>query len=114
MRSKCVPYADAHILNTTGESRPYMIAIYAMYRSGTEAAEQRVLELCSTNTTHQGTQSAFYADLYYWLCAEAHGSTAQAQAHLHRAGLFKYGTQSDDYMWWLARVHNAVRGWPIT
>jgi hypothetical protein len=51
--------------------------------------------------------------MYYGLYAEAHGNATVAQGHLHRAGLSEYGPQSQDYMWWLTRVHNAVRGWPI-
>ena len=88
-----------------------MAAVYTMYQDGTRAAEQRVLALCSA--AKQGTQSAFYADLYYGLWAEAHGSSAAARAHLSSAGLSVYGAASGDYMWWLARVHNAVRGWPM-
>jgi hypothetical protein len=103
------PYATAHILNTTGESRPYMIKVYEMYKTGTAAAVQDVLALCASSDT----QSAFYADMYYGLYTEQHGNTTAAHEHLHQAGLSSYGPASDDFMWWLTRVHNAVRGWPI-
>ena len=103
------PYATTHILNTKGESRPYMIKVYEMYRSGTAAAEDAVLALCSS----ADAQSAFYANMYFGLYIEQHGNTTGAQMHLQLAGLSTYGPQSDDYMWWLTRVHNEVRGWPI-
>jgi len=103
------PYATAHILNTRGETRPYMIQIYEMYQSGTAVSENAVRALCESSDP----QSAFYADMYYGLYTEQHGNNTAAQMHLHRAGLSHYGTQSGDYMWWLTRVHNAVRGWPI-
>ena len=103
------PHATAHILNTTGESRPYMVKVYALYKTGTAAAVQDVLSLCASSDA----QSAFYANMYFGLYAEQHGNTTAARAHLHRAGLSSYGPASDDYMWWLTRVHNAVRGWPI-
>jgi hypothetical protein len=103
------PHATAHILNTTGESRPYMVKVYTLYKTGTAAAAQDVLSLCASSDA----QSAFYANMYFGLYAEQHGNTTAARAHLHRAGLSSYGPASDDYMWWLTRVHNAVRGWPI-
>jgi len=102
-------YATAHILNTTGESRPYMIQVYEMYRTGSPASEEAVRVLSESSDA----QSAFYADMYYGLYAEQHGNATAAQMHLHRAAVSPYGTQSNDYMWWLTRVHNAVRGWPI-
>ena len=105
-----VPYAAAHLLNTTGETRPYMMTIYAMYKTRTPEAEDDVLALCSPEA--QGSQSAFYADMYYGLYMEANGDADLAEAHLRTAGLSAYGSSSD-YMWWLTRVHNAVRGWPI-
>ena len=109
-RAQGVPYAAAHLLITTGETRPYMVAVYSLYRDSSTAAEQRVLALCS----NAGTQEGFYAHLYYGLWAEAHGRLSTAEAHLRSAGLSAYGATSGDYMWWLARVHNAVRGWPLT
>ena len=115
-RSQGVPYATANILNTTGETRPYMQKVYSMYKaaagSGAAAAEQAVLALCD-GASAQGSQGCFYSDMYYGLYAEAHGNATVAQGHLHRAGLSEYGPQSEDYMWWLTRVHSAVRGWPI-
>jgi len=115
-RSRGVPYATANILNTSGETRPYMQKVYSMYKaaagSGAAAAEQAVLALCN-GASAQGSQGCFYSDMYYGLYAEAHGNATVAQGHLHRAGLSEYGPQSQDYMWWLTRVHNAVRGWPI-
>jgi len=102
-------YASANILNTTGESRPYMIKVYNMYRTGTPEAERAVLELCSGSDM----QAAFYADMYFGLYLEQHGLSTKAQSHLHRAGVSPYGTESGDYMWWLVRVHNAVRAWPL-
>lgn len=110
-------YATAHMLKTAGETRPYMMAIYDMYRSGTPETEKKVLALCNSGadaTPPPGSgQSCFYADLYYGLYIEAHGKEAAAKAHLHRAGLSAYGVATDDYMWWVARVHNAVRKWPM-
>ena len=105
-----MPYAAAHLLITTGETRPYMVAVYSLYRDSSTASEQRVLALCS----NAGTQEGFYANVYYGLWAEAHGRLSTAEAHLRSAGLSAYGAASGDYMWWLARVHNAVRGWPLT
>lgn len=110
-------YAAANMLTTTGETRPYMKAVYDMYHSGTVGAEEKVLSLCDSTvdaTPPPGSgQSCFYADLYYGLYIEAHGNTLAAKTHLRRAGLSEYGSASNDYMWWVARVHNAVRKWPI-
>jgi len=111
-------YATAHMLITTGESRPYMVKIYDMFRRGTAEAEQKVVSLCNSSadaTPPPGSgQSCFYADLYYGLYAEARGNSTAARAHLRRAGLSEYGAATDDYMYWVARVHNAVRKWPMT
>ena len=111
-RSRGVAYARAHLLNTTGEARPYMVAVYEMFRSGAPAAEQAVLALCS-GAGAAGSQACFYSDMYYGLYAEAHGNTTAACAHVRRAALSAYGPPSDDYMWWLTRVHSAVRGWQM-
>ena len=115
-REHGVPYATAHILDTTGETRPYMVKVFAMYKaaasSGAAAAERDVLALCA-GASAQGSQECFYSDMYYGLYIETHGNASAAQTHLHRAGLSAYGPLSQDYMWRLTRVHNAVRGWPI-
>lgn len=93
-----------------------MIKIYDMFRSSAPEAEQKVLSLCGSaaDTPPPGSgQSCFYADLYYGLYMEAHGNSTAAKAHLHRAGMSAYGAATDDYMFWVARVHNAVRKWPM-
>jgi len=117
-RARGVSYAARHMLNTTGETRPYMVSIYAMFQQRTLATEQAVLALCGFVTGNepppQDGQACFYSDMYYGLYSEAHGNTTAAQQHLRRAGLSKYGVQSGDYMWWLTRVHCAVRNWSIS
>ena len=45
-RTLGVKKATANMLVTTGETRPYMKVIYAMFRSGTASAKQQVLDIC--------------------------------------------------------------------
>lgn len=51
------------------------------------------------------------ADLYLALWHEASGNEAAAVRAMERAVGSPYGPASKDYMWHLALVHTALRGW---
>lgn len=59
-----------------------------------------------------GSQSAFYADLYLGLLAEAQGDSKGAKARMTAAARSPYG-KSGDYMWHLSKVHCEMRGWEL-
>jgi hypothetical protein len=51
------------------------------------------------------------ADLYLALWHEASGNEVAAVKAMERAVASPYGPASKDYMWHLALVHTALRGW---
>jgi hypothetical protein len=66
------------------------------------------VDLAKAGTADQ--RSAFYANLYLGLYAEARGEGDLARNYISAAVNSSYG-QSGDYMWHLSRVHKQRRGW---
>jgi hypothetical protein len=64
-------------------------------------------------TSHQeaGRRDRFYSHLYVGLYCEAEGDAARACQHVTQAAELQL---LDDYMGWLAIVHQRLRGWSAT
>lgn len=99
--------ARKQMLVTKGERRPYMRAVYKLFRGDDEAESLAVLQNMASN----GDADAFYAALYLGLFAEAKGKVEEAKRYIAKSVSTEYGKTSNDYMADLARVHLAVRGW---
>lgn len=100
--------ARRQMITIEGERRPYMRAVYDLFRGGErEAKSCSVLE----KMTAGSGADEFYAALYLGLFAEAKGDTATARRRIQESVTTSYAKNSGDYMAGLARVHMAVRGW---
>lgn len=99
--------ARKQMLNMDGERRPYMRAVYKLFRGEEEAKSTATLAKMAAGTG----VNEFYASLYLGLFAEAKGDKEGARRWLSQAAVADHGKNSGDYMGDLARVHMAVRGW---
>lgn len=100
--------ARRQMITIDGERRPYMRAVYDLFRGGEKQAKSMsVLEKMAAGSG----ADQFYAALYLGLFAEAQGDTATARRRIQESVVTSYAKNSGDYMAGLARVHMAVRGW---
>lgn len=94
------------LLPVKRDPRPIMGLIYEMFAGN--ANFKQVLNV----GLEAGTQAKFYSLLYVGLYFEAAGNPEQAQAFInHAVQIFQTEYQSDDYMGYLAIVHQIQRGW---
>jgi tetratricopeptide (TPR) repeat protein len=94
------------LLPVKRDPRPIMKLIYDMFAG--KANYKQVLNV----GLEKGTQAKFYSLLYVGLYFEAAGNPEQAQAFIsYAAQVFQTEYQSDDYMGYLAIVHQTQRGW---
>jgi len=100
--------ARRQMITIAGERRPYMRAIYDLFRGGEREAKS--LSVLQKMTAGSGADQ-FYAALYLGLFAEAKGDTEAARREIQKSVATTYAKSSGDYMAALARVHVAVRGW---
>ncbi len=84
------------------DARPVMAWIYRLF------AGECTAEALLAHSQHAGVRDVFYSQLYVGLYCEAERDAAQARTWITQAA----GMQVlDDYMGWLALVHQQVRGW---
>ena len=123
--AEAVAVARADLLVVGRDSRPVMRAAMELFAgSGTPEAldgaggdggdggglSAAAATAGAGGAGQQSQHDRFYADLYLALWHEANGDAEAAQAAMEQACLSPYAA-SGDYMWHLALVHAAVRGW---
>jgi tetratricopeptide (TPR) repeat protein len=93
------------LLPMRNDSRPVMTWVYNLFAG--ECDPHAVL------TSHQeaGRRDRFYSHLYVGLYCEAEGDAAGACQQVTQAAELQL---LDDYMGWLAIVHQRLRGWSAT
>ncbi|MBM3223538.1 MAG: hypothetical protein FJZ47_07035 [Candidatus Tectomicrobia bacterium] len=94
--------ARASLLPVRSDARPVMAWIYQLFAG--ECAVSAVLQ----RAQEAGRRERFYSHLYVGLYYEAAGEATQAREHITQAAAMQV---LDDYMGWLAMVHQRVRGW---
>jgi hypothetical protein len=117
------------IIKILPDSRPYMKAAYSVFAGEKQPDEldkfvQAAAEAGGGDKGGgrgglfgkrggggRGLQSAFYADMYLGLLAEAQGQSETARERMVAAARSEYGQESGDYMWHLSKVHCQRRGW---
>jgi tetratricopeptide (TPR) repeat protein len=101
-RGRSLETANSTLLEVRTDPRPVMCRIYDFY-AGHCAAE----DVLATGR-EDGLRGKFYSHLYLGLYAEAAGDADNAQQWISTA---TNDYAINDYMWHVARVHLAVRGW---
>lgn len=97
------------LLPVKGDRRRVMRSVYDLF-----AGNCSIEDVLSVGQ-QEGNQGRFYSDLYVGLWFEAMGDVEPAKHHINRAvELFKHAYQTDDYMGYLAVVHQQVRQWQST
>jgi len=93
------------LLPIRNDSRPVMAWVYQLFAG--ECDTDAVL------ATYRGAgrRDRFYSHLYVGLYFEAEGDAARACQHVMQAAELQI---LDDYMGWLAIVHQRLRGWSTT
>jgi tetratricopeptide (TPR) repeat protein len=100
------PAAHRSLLEVKHEPRPILRQVYQLF-----SGKASVADLLAIGATADPA-GQFYSHLYAGLYCEAEGQTDLAQTYMNRAvELFRTQYQSDDYMGYLAIVHQQIRGW---
>ena len=94
--------ARARLLPVRREARPVMGWVYQLFAG--ECDPETVL----AQHREAGSHEQFYSQLYVGLYWEAQGDEPQARRHITQAAAMH---QLEDYMGWLALVHQQLRGW---
>lgn len=123
-----VQKAQSEMISIVGETRPYMKVVYDAYAGKRDISELEQLiakaeqqaaappkkaglfSLGLGDAKEAALQTSFYGWLYLGLWAEANNKPEEARKCLEKAAKSEYGL-SQDYMWYLAKVHCQVRGW---
>ena len=103
---KGVAYAREHMLKTGRDARPVMAAVFELFESGSEEAEERLRAAGARNANDE-----FYSLMYLGLWREINGDEAGAKERIKRANRTAYARLSGDYMANVTRVHERARGW---
>ena len=103
---KGVAYAREHMLKTGRDARPVMAAVFELFESGSEEAEERLRAAGARNANDE-----FYSLMYLGLWREINGDEAGAKECIKRANRTAYARLSGDYMANVTRVHERARGW---
>ncbi len=88
------------LLSVRNDPRPVMDTVYALFAGD-----------CDTDAllaVARDRSERFYSQLYAGLYAEAHGDAERARQYISQAAAMQV---VDDYMGWLAIVHQRLRGW---
>jgi tetratricopeptide (TPR) repeat protein len=88
------------LLAVRNDPRPVMATVYALFAGDCDAAA--LLTMARDRREH------FYSQLYAGLYYEAERDVARARYHITQAATMQI---FDDYMGWLAIVHQQQRGW---
>lgn len=97
--------ARAALLPVRRDRRPVMGWIYQLF------AGECTLEALLAQSQHAGAYERFYSQLYAGLYCEAARDVTQARVYITQAAAMH---MVDDYMGWLALVHQRIRGWEAT
>ncbi|MBR8840451.1 MAG: hypothetical protein DSM106950_42320 [Stigonema ocellatum SAG 48.90 = DSM 106950] len=101
-RLQSATYAGTTLLPIKDDPRLVMRRVYDLYAGNCSVDEV----LSAGNSWDQGAN--FYSNLYVGLYFEAENKSEQARQYIVKAAT-QY--QIDDYMWYLAKVHQKLRGW---
>jgi tetratricopeptide (TPR) repeat protein len=96
------PAARAGLLPVRHDARPVMEWVYKLFAGECDA------ETVLAQHRHAGRRERFYSALYVGLYAEAERDAARARQHITQAAEMKV---VEDYMGWVAMVHQRLRGW---
>ena len=97
-----VPAARAGLLPVRHDPRPVMGWVYQLF-AGTCAPEVMIAQ-----HRDSGRRDRFYSHLYVGLYCEAAREAERARHHITQAAEMQVW---EDYMGWVARVHQRLRGW---
>lgn len=97
-----VPAARANLLPVRHDPRPVMGWVYQLFAGA--CAPEVVL----AQHQHAGRRERFYSQLYVGLYCEAAGEAERARHHITQAAEMQVW---EDYMGWVAHVHQRLRGW---
>jgi len=96
------PAARASLLPVRHDARPVMAWVYKLFAGVCDA------ETVLTHHRDAGRHDRFYSALYVGLYSEAERDAARARQHITQAAEMQV---VDDYMGWVALVHQRLRGW---
>src|SRR2546429_3067629 len=96
------PAARASLLSVRHDSRPVMAWVYKLFAGECDA------ETVLAQYRDAGRRERFYSALYVGLYAEAERDEVRAHQHITQAAEMQV---VDDYMGWVALVHQRLRGW---
>jgi lipoprotein NlpI len=96
------PAARAGLLPVRHDARPVMAWIYKLFAGECDA------ETVLAQHHHAGRRERFYSALYVGLYGEAEHDAVRARQQITRAAEMQV---VDDYMGWVAIVHQRLRGW---
>ena len=100
-----VPAARASLLPVRHDPRPVMGWVYQLF-AGACAPEVMLAQYRDA-----GRQERFYSQLYVGLYYEAAREVERARQHITQAAEMQIW---EDYMGWVAHVHQHLRGWDTT
>ncbi|NEO29126.1 MAG: hypothetical protein F6K36_01425 [Symploca sp. SIO3C6] len=101
-RLKGVAEARNSLLAVKNDPRSVMRSVYGLFAGN--CTREEVLAVGEK----ESIRGKFYSNLYIGLHYEAQADSIHAREYIVRAA---NDYQLDDYMWHLARVHQALRGW---
>jgi tetratricopeptide (TPR) repeat protein len=96
------PAARASLLPVRHDARPVMAWVYKLFAGECDA------ETVLAQHRDAGRREGFYSALYVGLYAEAERDTMRARQYITQAAEMQV---VDDYMGWVALVHQHLRGW---
>ena len=96
------PAARAGLLPVRHDARPVMAWIYKLFAGECDA------ETVLAHHRQAGRRERFYSALYVGLHGEAEHDAVRARQHITRAAEMQV---VEDYMGWVAIVHQRLRGW---
>jgi tetratricopeptide (TPR) repeat protein len=96
------PVARAGLLPVRHDARPVMAWIYKLFAGECDA------ETVLAHHRQAGRRERFYSALYVGLYGEAERDAARARQHITQAAEMQV---VEDYMGWVAIVHQRLRGW---
>ena len=94
--------ARASLLPVRNEARPVMAWVYKLFAGACEA------EMVLAQYRDAGRREQFYSHLYVGLYYEAERDALRARQYITQAAAMQL---VDDYMGWVAMVHQHLRGW---
>jgi lipoprotein NlpI len=94
--------ARASLLPVQSEARPVMAWVYKLFAGECDA------EMVFARYRDAGRREQFYTNLYVGLYYEAERDEPRARQYITQAAAMQI---VDDYMGWVAMVHQRLRGW---